>query len=102
VKGNIGGYSVQLISRRRTKLFTCSIFKFGDKAKGFCDNFGYKWSHFKPRILYSLRHEVIHMLGHRFESIEYEGNLLYSMAGNSELFGTARFRYNEKQFYKKF
>jgi hypothetical protein len=65
-------------------------------------NFGYKGSSFKHRVLYSLRQEIIHMLGHRFAGIEFEEKLLYSMVRNSELFGTAMFRYTEKQLYKKF
>jgi hypothetical protein len=42
------------------------------------------------------------MVGHQFYGIEYEERLLYSMAANSELFGTGLTRYNEKQLYKKF
>jgi hypothetical protein len=42
------------------------------------------------------------MVGHQFYGIEYEERLLYSMAANSELFGTGMTRYNEKQLYKKF
>jgi hypothetical protein len=42
------------------------------------------------------------MVGYQFEYIEYEETLLYSMAANSELFGTCITRYNEKLLYKKF
>jgi hypothetical protein len=42
------------------------------------------------------------MVGYQFDGIEYEERLLYSMAANSELFGTGLTRYNEKQLYKKF
>jgi hypothetical protein len=67
----------------------------------FWDNFGYTGSSFQHRVLYNLRREIIHLVGYKFEGIEYEKKLLYSMAGNSELFGTGLTRYNEKQLYKK-
>jgi hypothetical protein len=53
-------------------------------------------------VLYDLKHEITYLLRHRFELVEYEEKLLYNMASNSEIFGTAMFRYNEKQLYKKF
>jgi hypothetical protein len=56
---------------------------------------------FKHRVLYSLRREIIHSVDHQFYGIEFEEKLLYSMAANSELFGTGMNRFNEKQLYKK-
>jgi hypothetical protein len=38
------------------------------------------------------------MLCHKNDGIDYEEEMLYSMASNSELFGTAMFRYMEKQW----
>jgi hypothetical protein len=89
--------------RRRTQLFRERLFKHrNDKEKNYCDNFGYRGSSFKHRVLFNLRREIIHSVGHQFYGIEYEERLLYSMAANSELFGTGMTRFNEKQFYKKF
>jgi hypothetical protein len=42
------------------------------------------------------------MVMYRFEGIKFEEMLLYSMASNSKLFGTAMTRSREKQLYKKF
>jgi hypothetical protein len=44
----------------------------------------------------------MYWVGHQFYGIEFEEKLLYSMAANSELFGTGMNRFNEKQLYKKF
>jgi hypothetical protein len=38
----------------------------------------------------------------RLEGRELEETLLYALASNSDLFGTAMMRYNEKQLLKKF
>jgi hypothetical protein len=38
----------------------------------------------------------------RIEGREWDETLLYAMANNSDLFGTAMIRYNEKQMLKKF
>jgi hypothetical protein len=73
-----------------------------DQEKGYCDNFGYKESSLKYRVLFSLRRGIKHSVGHQFYGIEYEERLLYSMAANSELFGTGLTRYNENQLCKKF
>jgi hypothetical protein len=92
-----------IASRRRSELFQGRLFKYRrSRRKDFCNNFGYKGSSFKHQVLYNLRREIIHMVGYQFDGIEYEERLLYSMAANSELFGTGLTRYNEKQLYKKF
>jgi hypothetical protein len=44
----------------------------------------------------------MYMVGHQFYDIDFEERLLYSMAANSELFGTGMTRFNEKKLYKKF
>jgi hypothetical protein len=41
-------------------------------------------------------------IGIRLEGREWEETLLYAMASNSDLFGMAMMRYNEKQLLKKF
>jgi hypothetical protein len=48
-----------------------------------------------------LRQETISRLGPLIDGIEFEEKLLYNMASNSEPFGKAMTRYNEKQLYKK-
>jgi hypothetical protein len=80
--------------RHRTNLFESRMFKHrNDKDKGYCDNFGFEQKSFKHRVLYDLRQKLIFMLGHKFEVVEYEGEMLNSMASNSEWFGSAMFRY---------
>jgi hypothetical protein len=68
------------------------------------DNFGYKntGKSFRNRMLYQLRQKIILFLGYRFQGLEFEEMLLYNMASNKDLFGTAMTRYREKQLYKKF
>jgi hypothetical protein len=84
-------------------LFQGRLFKLRyDKEKDFYDNFGYKSSSFKHRVLYDLRRKIINFAGHEFYAIEYEEKLFYSMSANSILFGTGMTRFNQKQLYKKF
>jgi hypothetical protein len=59
------------------------------------DNFGYRCTSFKHRVLYQLRQNLIMLMDYRFEGIEFEEMLLYNMESNSELFGTAMMRYKE-------
>jgi hypothetical protein len=52
--------------------------------------------------LYEVRRKIFRNLGLRNERRKWEETLLYAMASNNDLFGTAMMRYNEKQLLKKF
>jgi hypothetical protein len=50
---------------------------------------------FKNKVMGNVRRMIISNLGLRFEGREWEETLLYAMASNSDMFGTAMKRYNE-------
>jgi hypothetical protein len=85
--------------KRRRQLFVSEIFK---KRKS-CE----KWNrmgegNFKNKVMDNVRRRIFSNLGLRFEGREWEETLLYAMASNSDLFGTAMERYNERQLLKRF
>jgi hypothetical protein len=85
--------------RHRTDIFECRLFKNrNDKHKGYYDKFIFDQQNFKNPVLYASKQKIIYMLGHKFDGVDYEEEMLYSMACNSKLFGTAMFRYMEKQW----
>jgi hypothetical protein len=62
----------------------------------------HNYLHFRNKVLDDVRRKIIRTLGNRFTGKEWEEMLLYAMASNSGLFGTAMKRYNERQLLKKF
>jgi hypothetical protein len=88
--------------KRRTELFQSRNFENRRKAQTHgWECFVYRQGCFKFEVLSYLRKSMIIHLSHRFEGREWEEMLLYSMASNSDLFGTGMIRFNEKQLYKK-
>jgi hypothetical protein len=66
-----------------------------------------KWNrigegNFKNNVMDIVRRNIISNFGLRFEGREWKETLFYTMTSNSDLFGTAMKRYNERQLLKKF
>jgi hypothetical protein len=83
--------------RKRTELSQSDIFK---KRKGkFTEKneiFRYKGQSFKHRVLNWLSQNFFQFLGYRFEGVEFQERMLYSMGSNKELFGITMSCYGEK------